>query len=305
MVSKRSGLVAGLLAAVGFAASAQAGDVDIVFVVDESGSMAGEHAWLGQMITALNTGLVAHGQNARYGLVGFGNGAAGNLGRQINVGGGQFGTAAQFATATGSLVTTGSQEDGYAGLNFAMGYSFRPGAAQNFILVTDEDRDNLSAGTFGSVASSLNQRQALLNVVVNAALNNGANLNAVLGITGKTVGNAPIDPNGKNYRADGAGGFLLANGGRVQSADGTTETDYINMAFGVGFVGPNGPVHGGAWDLNQLRLGGLTADSFTAAFIDLKIQEIIQQVVPIPAAAWMGMASLAGIAVVRRVRRRA
>lgn len=44
--------------------------------------------------------------------------------------------------------------------------------------------------------------------------------------------------------------------------------DYINMAIATG---------GATWDLNQLRAGGLTATSFTKAFVDLKVQEIIIQ----------------------------
>ncbi|MBL9032866.1 MAG: PEP-CTERM sorting domain-containing protein [Phycisphaerae bacterium] len=295
----------GLLAAAMVAASAQAASIaDIVFVVDESGSMAGEHAWIASMIASLDAGLAAKGVQAQYGLVGFGGGGAGNAGRQINVGGGQFGTAAQFAAAAGSLVTTGATEDGYAGVNFALGYTFRPGAAQNFILITDEDRDVVNgAVTFASLSAALNARNALLNVVVDAALNNGANTNPALGINGKTVGTPPINPNAINYRADGSGGFIKSPGARVSSAFGTTEADYINMAFGVGFVGPMGPVNGAAWDLNQLRLGGNTALSFTKAFVDLKVQEIVQQTIPLPTGAWMGLIGLVGVGVVRRIRR--
>ncbi|MFN0134278.1 MAG: PEP-CTERM sorting domain-containing protein [Phycisphaerales bacterium] len=299
------GIASGLMAAAMVAASAQAASIaDIVFVVDESGSMGGEHAWIAGMIASLNAGLASKGVSAQYGLVGFGGGGAGNAGRQINVGGGQFGTAAQFATAAGSLVTTGSTEDGYAGVNFGMGYTFRPGAAQNFILITDEDRDIVNAAvTFASLSAALNARNALLNVVVDADLNNGATTAAALGINGKTVGTPPINPNAINYKADGAGGFLKTPGARVSGGFGTTEGDYINMAFGVGFMGPMGPVNGAAWDLNQLRLGGNTAVSFTKAFVDLKVQEIIQQTIPLPTGVWMGLVGLAGVGIVRRVRR--
>ncbi len=55
-------------------------------------------------------------------------------GMLIDVGGGAFGTAAQFSTATGSLVTSGATEDGWAGINYGLtNYTFRPGAAVNFI----------------------------------------------------------------------------------------------------------------------------------------------------------------------------
>ena len=47
---------------------------DVVFVVDESGSMAGEHAWIQEVVEDLDAGLEARGIGTnRYGVVGFGN----------------------------------------------------------------------------------------------------------------------------------------------------------------------------------------------------------------------------------------
>ena len=48
---------------------------DIVFLVDESGSMAAEHAWLANVSIALDTSLVANGIGVdlpnQFGLIGF------------------------------------------------------------------------------------------------------------------------------------------------------------------------------------------------------------------------------------------
>lgn len=45
---------------------------DIVFIVDESGSMAGEHAWIGGMVQTLDTSLAAQGiTNNQYAMLGY------------------------------------------------------------------------------------------------------------------------------------------------------------------------------------------------------------------------------------------
>jgi hypothetical protein len=234
---------------------------DLVFVVDESGSMAGEHAWLGSMVSTLDTNLITAGVTGnRYGLVGFGSGIGGNLGadnlgRTLLVGGSSFGTAAAFATAAGSLRTSGGFEDGYSGLNFAQNYSFREGAAINFILVTDEDRDNGNALlTYSSMLSSLTGQGALLNAVVNGTFRTAS------GVTG--LGH---DSDGNVYSADGFGGFGSSSPLGTAVGAGTTIANYYNLALATG---------GAAWSLNELRAGGLKAESFTKAFVSVKVTEI-------------------------------
>src|SRR5687768_4793051 len=116
---KKSALVAALLAVFSApAAFAAATTADIVVIMDESGSMSGEQSWMSSTIGQLDLGLNANGLTGnRFGLVGFGAsaGTAGaDLVRQINVGGAQFGTAAEYAAASGSLVTNGATEDGWA-----------------------------------------------------------------------------------------------------------------------------------------------------------------------------------------------
>jgi hypothetical protein len=246
--------IAGL--SLGPAANALPAFADVVAIVDESGSMSGEHAWLGGMVGSLDTGLNGAGLTPNnYGLVGFGNSAV--VPRQINVGGGEFGTAAQFATATGSLVISGGTEDGWAGIDFANGYTFRTGAARNYILVTDEDRDNTNASlTYANVLSSMTATGTLLNAVVDATFR-------CTGATGQVLG---VDSGGTGYVADGSGGYTTATGCTAASGFGSTIADYVNMAWATG---------GAAWDLNQLRAGGVTATSFTNAFVAIKIREII------------------------------
>jgi hypothetical protein len=265
---KNTALVAALAAIFSApAALAAATTADVVVIMDESASMSGEQSWMAGTIGLLDTGLLANGLSGnRYGLVGFGanSSTAGiDLVRSMTVGGGQFGTAAQFATASGSLVVNGGTEDGYRGMDLASTYGFRAEAARNFILVTDEDRDNtLDTLTFASMLSSLTGTNTLLNAVVNATFRCGDN-SVALGMTA----------NGTGYKANGSGGFTTCSGATNLSGAGNTEIDYVDLALASG---------GAAWDLNILRAGGLDAESFTNAFIDVKVQEIITQPPAIP-----------------------
>lgn len=282
----------GMVLLIGLALSAPAmaaTTADVIVVVDESGSMGGEHAWIGPMIASLDAALSTAGVTGnRFGLVGFGGSSTHGIGGHSHlVGGGQFGTAAQFATAAGGLVLSGGTEDGWDGIDEALGYSFRPSAAVNIILVTDEDRDNYNTAlTYAGVLSNLTGKKALLNAVVNAGFKNGAG-EVVLG----------VDSDGKAYKADGAGGFTTSSGGYVYTDSGTTKENYVDLAWATGAA---------AWNINLLRAGGLTATSFTKAFVDIKVTEIVVQepAVPLPAAAPAGLMLLAALAGSRTLRRR-
>lgn len=258
---------------------------DVVAIVDESGSMSGEHTWLGGMMTSLDSELVTKGLSSnQYGLVGFGGGTSGhaNGGHTHTVGGSQFGTAAQFATATSGLVVTGSTEDGYSGIAMANSYSFRSGSARNYILVTDEDRDILSASPYNytNILTSMTSTGTLLNAVINASFKCGDGSTAL----GMASG-------GTGYKADGLGGYTTCAGATAFSGSGSTIADYVNLALATG---------GAAWDLNQLRAGGNTAVSFTNAFVDLKVDEIQKQTVSEPGSIALIGLGLAGLLAARR-----
>jgi hypothetical protein len=276
-------LLAGMALLLAGTVTLQAAPVNVIFVVDESGSMSGEHAWLAGMINSLDAGLVSAGITTRsYGLVGFGSS---NPAPRL-LGGGWM-TAAQFATATGSLVVNGGTEDGYAGINFGFtNASLTPdaGAALNVVLVTDEDRDNYNGNalTYASTLASFTQRKALLNAVVN----NG------FSCSGTALG---IDSANTAYKADGTGGFTTCSPGTIGSGFGSTNADYIQLALATG---------GAAWDLNQLRAGGLTATSFTNSFVEIKVEEIKEQIVPEPGTYAMLGTGLLGLALIR-LRKRA
>ena len=77
----------------------------------------------------------------------------------------------------------------------------------------------------------------VLNVVVNASLRDG-NGNTALGVAS----------GGRAFIADGLGGFTRETGGVAVGGFGSTVSDYVDLALNLG---------GAAWDLNQLRAGGL------------------------------------------------
>jgi len=242
----------------------------IIFVVDESGSMGTEHDFLNlagsitSIAFPIESALNAEGiNNVKFGLVGYGDSGAHLPGHKHLVAGGDLGTAAQFALAADGLVLSGgfNAEDGYDGIDTALNsYGvFPPGVPVQIILVSDEDRDVLIGGlTFATISADLMAKNALLNVIVNCSF---TDVGTILGIV-KNGG-----AGGTEFLADGAGGFTTQAGDAAISCSGSSDGDYIDLAD---------LNSGAAWDLNQLRAGGLLADSFSAAFVDIKVEEIMR-----------------------------
>jgi len=279
--------LAAAAALVSTGALAQATAADVVVLMDESGSMAGEQAWIPNTINLLNIGLLGAGlTDNRYGLVGFSASAASapSRVRSFPVGGGQFGTPAEFAAAAAGLQVTGGTEDGYAAIAHANTYAFNAASARNFILVTDEDRDNTNVAlTFDNILAGLLSSNTLLNAVVNASFRCSSDNSVALGIIGTT-----------GYKANGTGGFTTCANATFGAGAGNTVDDYVDLALASG---------GGAWDLSILRAGGINAESFTKAFVAGKIDEIITQVPGIPEPETYAL-MLAGLGAVGWVARR-
>lgn len=233
---------------------------NVVFLVDESGSMGGEQEFLRDVvIDGLDAGLSGAGVTDRsYAVVGFGSGS---VAPRI-VGG--LADAASTKTSLGSLLTNGVTEDGYAAIDFALNnLNFTSGAAINFVLVTDEDRDNTDNSlTRTVIENSLTGSNILLNAVVS----NSVDGDSTVAGTQTAIG---VDSSGNAYTADGSGGFNTGPNGALTDFDaGSTRADYSELALATG---------GAVWNLDILRNGGNDAASFAQAFIDIKVQEIISQ----------------------------
>ena len=239
------------------------GTADIIFVVDESGSMAGEHAWIAGLINTVDASLQAEGVfNNRYGLVGYAD-----TGRTLQSGGDSFMTASNFVSAAGLLSTNRSgAEDGYRGIDYALdNYTFRDEAAKAIILVTDEHRTTTDGSlNFANTSAALQAENVFLALVGNANLSDIASADA-LGVAA----------DGQAYVDDTMGGFTVSTGGVFVGSDpvpggdiANIKADYVDLAWGVGGV---------TWNLNFLRDGGQAADVFSEVFVDVLAADIVRQ----------------------------
>jgi len=222
---------------------------DIVLLVDESGSMKDEHAWLSSAFISLESTLTGAGVGInQYALIGFGRRSdpAPILHTDFTD---IRGLNSEFA----SLIVDGGTEDGYAAIDFALNnITFRSGSQRIIILITDEDRDVTSTSiTKTSIFNDMVSNAIQLNVVGNVTFTNGA-----LGVNAEKVG----------YFNDGKGNLVETPGNTVVAGKGSTVNDYVTLAWNLG---------GSVFDLNILRKGGVNASVFTKAFIRAKNQEIL------------------------------
>lgn len=171
---------------VGLATGASAAiKTDIVFIVDESGSMSNVQANLRNNIGLFASILSAGGVDARFALVGYGNNQV--VPRLLT----DFTDPASFATAAQGLVINGSIEPGYTATAFALNaldlqsttLSYRSDAVKNLIIMTDEPHNGTSPvyGTVGGVSPTLAIVDGLLtanNALFNAVLTGTSTINS-------------------------------------------------------------------------------------------------------------------------------
>jgi len=203
--------------ACGVGPTAEVPFVDVIVVIDESGSMFGSQQFTKTLITDLEAALVAAGIGDgtqginRYGLVGFGGSSFGGeeMGHAhpVGAGGALYGDAVEYVTAVDTLTISGAFEDGYSGVQFALdNYSFRPQAENFIILITDEDRDILEPQlTFNTTLAGLNAADVTLETIITADIQDAQGIPAMA-----------IDSLNTVYIADGQGGFTTSPNGTLQ-----------------------------------------------------------------------------------------
>jgi hypothetical protein len=118
------------------ASAQQGGQIDIVFAVDESGSMGNEHTTLQQNIQTVINGLQAQNLDWRFGLVTFGDSI--NSGAPVIIS-----PLVNNTNALASLQVNGAIEPGFSATSLAVSnaMNFRPDAGKCVILISDEDAD--------------------------------------------------------------------------------------------------------------------------------------------------------------------
>ena len=240
---------------------------DIVFVVDESGSMAYEHEWIRKSAVSFDKALKDQGvgvgkRQNMYALVGFGrNDPSAILGVTLA----PLTSLDGFLNVTDQLALNGLVEDGYAAIYHVLQtIESRPDTAKQIILVSDEDREALRKDlSFESLSEQLKNTGYVLNAVVNQGfMANQSSSVFALGLRG----------DGKSFIFNQSSStlFSTSSGGFPSSAEvfnfGSTFEDYVQLSFSTGGV---------AWDLNQLREGGNYSIAFTNAFTQAKLDEIM------------------------------
>jgi len=236
---------------------------DIIFIVDESGSMLGEHKWLRQLVFELENSLrlaevgTSPSHPNMYALVGFARDEDSARGGVVIQ---DLGTPQQLVSALEQLTLTGIFEDGYSGIDVALhNISTRPGTAKQIILITDEHRSVLNFRlSRESITRQLQHDGFKLNVVVNQIFE--AEDKRIMG----------IDSTGMGYLYNSSDSKLHTQvvNGHANTIKGfkSTNEDYVKPALQLG---------GGAWDLNLLRVDQNVTTAFTNAFVNVKIEEII------------------------------
>lgn len=147
--------LAALLLSAGLSTNANAMpvDVDIAFIVDQSGSMSGEFQWIPNVINEIATALASEASvgNTRYGIAGYMRGVGNEFASTPNSG--EF-TGLAYVDLTGNVATVSTEasneasdlrccaELGYHAADWSRtGFSWAVDAVKVMILLTDEPGD--------------------------------------------------------------------------------------------------------------------------------------------------------------------
>jgi hypothetical protein len=141
---------------------------DVAFVIDQSGSMGDEFAWLGTSISSIDTALTNAGITTRYAVAGYEQYAGNEAGTPAYSIFNDFTTDINtITTAVNGVQLYGGLERGYHAADWATtGFSWgTPDAAKVIILITDEAADQGSGISEAALGATMNSGGFLLNVI--------------------------------------------------------------------------------------------------------------------------------------------
>lgn len=239
-------------------AGTQISAADIIFAVDESGSMIESQAWIGELGPSIDAALIAknvgNGANRNlYGVLGFSN-----QNRLHELDGQPVGPIETFQSGFEQLETTISgDEDGYLAVHFIYDlYPVREEAPTVVFLVTDEGRAIVEPEfDFDSALAKIQESGSTFNAVIDADFLCGDGRVAF-----------GMDSNQQGFVLDGMGGYETCANTTVV---GGLSQIYAELAAQAG---------GFSWDLDQLVFGGDNALSLTQAVIDFVAQDIVDEI---------------------------
>lgn len=172
-------LMIALMCMMGLATNSMADKyADIVFVVDQSGSMGDEYNWLANSISSINNSITSAGITANYGLAGFvydaGTANSQNAWAPLESSITDIITQANYAKTH----LYGSQERSYNAASWSAGnFAWSGGAyAKVMILITDEYPYAYSSYSYGglngeaAIAKKMEDENILLNVITLTSL---------------------------------------------------------------------------------------------------------------------------------------
>jgi len=248
-------------------------------VMDESGSMAGEQAFMKDtsvpgIITSLKDDRgFDHVFLCGYGYGGYDEGY-----------GGQEGDVRFYGCLEGNEVSvmpftaSGAFEDSFEAMTWTMtnfpgvvqGYNLHSecsSIAKNMVLVTDEDSDHSAQNdhTIQTTIAEATDKEWVINIICDCNMRDSSN-NRIIGAS--SIDN---DTSTKMYKQSGTTATYMeeievgALAPIVYSGQGDSATDYPPVTTATG---------GALWDVEMLRDGGNVALAFTAAFISVKVHEI-------------------------------
>ena len=229
---------------------------EFVLLLDESSSMSREHVLIKQLLSGLDTSLrnlsIGNTVRNRYGLLGF---SSSNDDPPFGVvyttaGGEQFVNIENISELIDQISTGDRYEDGYAAIGLAFDQYRFEGGARQFLLVTDEDRDNLNSSlTRQVIMDKLRDTRTRLNVLVSEEFQAGDIISLGMNQNNDTFVFNPLAP----------AQFVRKRNGEtvVDSGHGTTHVDYTELVL---------QTNGAVWDINtitgspgQLNIGFINA----------------------------------------------